>query len=590
MAAMHPVRDSAPHIDLAEAPFRPSRVLTGFVAARQGQRQAEQAARERAAEQAAFRRGAGWQPRRKGIDAALAALPQPAFATVSGERAHGSAPQPQSRAFAGAATDRLSSGWLTHNTGINADLAASLHTLRARSRDWFMNTDMGERYGTLVADNVVGADPPRLQVRAKLANGTTLDEPANAAVEAAWAAWCERGHCEVTARLSFAEVCRGIVEGTAREGEYLVRRVRDRRLMHGYALQLLDVDRIDTRKNDAPAVMGGNGVRLGIEVDALGRRVAVWLLSVHPGDSATGVTSTTHSERVPDDQLLHGFVQRRPEQLRGYPWASAVLKRANMLDQYEQYALVAARIGAAKMGFYTVDKDMVDGGLTLEQLKDATGELVQDVEAGMLEALPPGVSFESFDPDYPHQNFGAFVDQCQRGLAAGINVAHHNLSGNMSGVNYSSARIAELAERRHWRALQRWLISSFVQPVFHDWLRMALLTRSIVLPGGVPLPADRLEQLASAASFQPPGWAWVDPEGDIKAAAIAMSYDLRSLRQISDEQGVDLDDNLADKRRLLDQYQALDLPVPGWLSGAPAMTSAGRNAAPGARALAPTTA
>jgi lambda family phage portal protein len=257
-----------------------------------------------------------------------------------------------------------------------------------------------------------------------------------------------------------------------------------------------------------------------------------------------------------------------------------VLKRANLLDQYEQYAAVAAKIGAAKMGFYTVDKDMVDGGMSLDDLKDATGNLVQDVEAGMLEALPPGVDFKSFDPDYPHQNFGSFVDQCQRGLAAGLNVAHHNLSGNMAGVNYSSARIAELSERRHWRALQRWLIDTVVQPIFEDWLEMALLTQSIRLPSGVALPAERASKFATAAKWQPPGWAWVDPEGDIKASAMAATYDMRSLRQITDEQGVDLEDVLADKVALRDKYVAAGLPVPPWLGGGAAMTATGTPAQP----------
>lgn len=556
---------AALHHDLAGSPFRPSRVLVDFATARQAKRQSDQVAREQSAQMAAFRRiGGGSGPPRRQASQPLAVVPQPAFSVVNGLRA-----------FSAATTGRLDAGWMSFNTGINADLEAALSTLRARSRDWFMNTDMGERYGTLVADNIVGNDSPRLQVRATLTDGRTMDDVANTAVEQAWADWCRPGNCEVTGQLSFGEVLRNVAEGTARDGEFLARRVRSKQLAYGYAIQLLDVDRIDSRMNMAPAMRGLNGVRLGIEIDTLGRKVALWLHDMHPGDSGAGLAPKGSSGRVLADQLLHGFVLKRPEQARGYPWAAAVLKRANILDQYEQYAVVAAKIGAAKMGFYTVDKDMVEGGLSLDQIRDATGELVQDVEAGMLEALPPGVDFKTFNPDYPHQNFGSFVDQCQRGLAAGLNVAHHNLSGNMAGVNYSSARIAELSERRHWRALQKWLISSFVRPVFEDWLRMALLTQSIRLPSGAPLPADRFEKFASAASFQPPGWAWVDPEGDIKAAAIAATYDMRSMRQITDEQGVDLAEVLADKKALRDQYLAAGLPVPGWMTGGAGMTVTG---------------
>lgn len=555
----------------AVVPFRPSRILESFVAERQALRRRQAIEGEHAANMAAFRRHGGGhvaQPRRRAVDAAMATLPQPAFPVVNGERS-----------FSGGATDRLTAGWLAINTGINADLEAALPTLRARSRDWAMNTDMGERYLALVADNIVGSDVPRLQVRAKLADGSQ-DEAANTAIEQAFAWWCRRGNCEVTGEMSFAEVCRAVVECAARDGEFLLKQLRDRRLVHGYALQLLDVDRIDSAQNFSPAVQGANAIRLGVEIDPMGRKQALWLHAVHPGDAGAGLAPKGTSGRVPSDQLLHGFVRRRPEQVRGYPWCAAVLRGAGELQQYKGFAMVAARVGAAKMGFYVADKDVVTDGMSLEQLKEATGELIQDVEAGMLEALPPGVDFKSFDPDYPHQNYSAFFDHGQRDLAAGLNVAHHNLTGNMTEVNYSSARIAELSERRHWRGLQRWLIESFVRPVFEGWLRMALLTGSIRLPSGAALPADRFDKFSAASSFQPPGWAWVDPEADIKAAATAMTYDLRSLRQVSDEQGVDLDDVLQDKAALVKAYQAASLPVPAWLAGgAPMMVGSAQPAA-----------
>ncbi len=543
-----------------------SAILTQWRAQQERQRAEQRAAREQAQAMAALRRSGRLVARGTPQAGPTAQQAAPAFPVVGGQRA-----------FESAATDRLSAGWSVFNTGINADLEAALSTLRARSRGWTMNTDQGARYLELVADNIVGSDPPRLQVRAKLRDGSeAMDEVANTAVERAWARWCARGQCEVTGELSFGEVCRAVVQGAARDGEYLARRIRDRRLDFGFQVQLLDVDRIDTGLNVAPAVRGGNAIRLGIEVNAYGRKIAAHLFNRHPGDSGAGLAPSALSERVLMDDLLHGFVLKRPEQVRGYPWASAVLRRSDTLFQYERYALDAAKYGASKMGFYTVDKDSVQQTEeTWEAMKDATGELVQEVEAGMLEALPPGVGFESFDPKYPVESFATFVGEYKRDIAAGLNVAHHNLSGNMSGVNYSSARIAELAERRSWRALQRWLIASFVQPVFEEWLRLALLNRAITLPSGAALPADRFEKFAEAASFQPPGWAWVDPEADIKAAAIAVSYDMRSMRQITDEQGVDLEDTLADKARLRDRYTALNLPVPGWLSGAGAVSATG---------------
>lgn len=545
-------------LDLAKPGQSGSRILTQFKADQERRRAEVAAEHERAAGMAQFRRIAGRAlPSR--LPAVLAsALPQPAFGQVSGQRA-----------FSAAATSRLTHGWATFSTGINADLEGALQALVSRSRDWAMNTDMGRRYITLVQDNVPGPNGPTLQVRARLGSSDTLDEAANTAVEAAWHDWCQRGNCEVSGRMSFADVCRTVIACDARDGEHLVRRMRNPKgmLKHGYALQVLDVDRL-MPKSFSQGV-GKNHITLGVEQDINGCPVALHLYSAHPADSSSGMAPKPIADRVPVGDLFHGFISERPEQVRGYPWASAVLLSANQLATYKNYALVAAKIGAAKMGFYVTDKDVLSNALTLEELKDATGELVQDVEAGMVEALPPGVSFESFNPDYPHQNFGGFVDDHSRSIAAGLNVAHHNLTGNMTGVNYSSARIAELAERAHWRSLQRWHIQSFVRPVFEEWLQLALQTQSIRLPSGAPLPADRWEKFATAASFQPRSWAWVDPKNDVETAEISLRNDMRSLRQINDEQGVDLDEVLQDKARLKARYEQLGLPLPAWLQPVP---------------------
>lgn len=514
------------------------------------ERQAAVAHAEGQQAMAAFRRSSHALARRPAPHRA-AQIAEAAFQVVDG-----------SRAFGAAETDRLTTGWTSVNTGINADLERALPTLRARSRDWVLNTDIGRRYIDLVKDNVIGSAAPRLQVRATLTGTDTLDEVANSAIESHWLRWCE--HADIGGRLDFWQICRTNVGAAARDGEYLNFRIRDRKLPYGYALQLQDVDRIYTGNGALAAAQGDNIIRLGVELNTRGQAVAYHLYSSHPGDGAAGLAPKPMAQRVLAQSVFHGYVYERAEQVRGYPWTHAILRRANTLHAYEGYGLEAAKIGAAKMGFYTIDKDAPGGDPpTFEDYKDATGHLVQEVEAGMLEALPPGVDFKSHNPDYPHQNFAAFVGAFERRLSAGLNVAHHNLSGDMSGVNYSSARIAELAERDHWRGLQRWFIRSFVQPVFEEWLSIALLLGEITLPSGAPLPAARYEKFRSAASFQPRGWRWVDPSNDMKAAEMGLTNNLTSARQIVEEQGGDLDEILLDQQRYRQRLKALGLPIPG---------------------------
>jgi lambda family phage portal protein len=528
-------------------------ILTQFKAARERERRQQAAQAELQQAMRALHRGPGL---RRPIRAATPApVAEAAFEVVSGQRA-----------FGAAETDRLTGNWVSWNTGINADLERGLATLRARSRDWCVNTDMGRRYLQLVEDNVIGSCAPRLQMRITIGNTTELDTIANQAIEDHWARWGE-DLCEVTGQVSWTDVCKTEATGAARDGEFLVRHVRDRALPYGYQVQLLDIDRLPISSQALAGAVGGNVIRLGVEINKAGRPLAYHLYSAHPADGSSTVAPKPVAERVTADQVLHAFVLKRAEQLRGYPWTAQILRRANTLHTYEGYAVEAARIGAAKMGFYKVDKDAAQGGepLTVEDYRDATGELIQEVEAGMIEALPPGVDFESFDPDYPHENFDQFVTKFERRISAGLGVAHHNLCGDMTGVNYSSARIAELAEREMWRSVQRWFIRRFVRPVFAEWLRMALLKGAITLPNGSALPAEKYERFLAAATFQPRGWTWVDPRADMQASDMALKNNLTSERRIVEERGEDLDEILLERKRYREQLEKLGLPPPGQL-------------------------
>jgi lambda family phage portal protein len=130
-----------------------------------------------------------------------------------------------------------------------------------------------------------------------------------------------------------------------------------------------------------------------------------------------------------------------------------------------------------------------------------------------------------------------------RGLAVGLNVATHNLSGDMTEVNYSSARIAELAEREIWMELQEWLISSLLLPLYREWLASALLRGEIVFAdSGKSLPVDKLQKFATAARFQARRWAWVDPLKDAQASALLIENGLASRTSIAASQGRELED------------------------------------------------
>jgi len=448
------------------------------------------------------------------------------------------------RRFEAAQQSRLTYGWTTSNSAFNADLRLDLDALRARARDLTNNNDYARKFIAMVQANVVGPNGFTFQSLAAQPDGTP-DRADRNAIETALDEWAQPGECEVTGKHSFADLCRLSIKAVARDGEAILRRVRSRKFSFGYRLQLLDIDRLDVRYNDTAP--NGNRIVMSVEIDADGRPAAYWLLTRHPGDTqvagATGYAEPLKRERVPADDIFHLFIAERPEQVRGLPWLHTAMLRLQMLAGYEEAAIVAARTGAAKMGFF-VSPDGTGQALADGKEVGDDGRFVTDAEAGSFEVLPGGYDFKSWSPEYPTQNYDAFVKQCLRGLASGLNVAYNTLANDLEGVNFSSIRSGTLEERDQWMVVQGWFVSTFLRPLFIDWLEVALLRGAILGPGGAALPAGKRYKF-KAHAWQGRRWDWVDPEKDITAKLLALRAGLIDPQTIAAQSGLDLEDVVA---------------------------------------------
>lgn len=440
----------------------------------------------------------------------------------------------QARAFDAARRDRLTASWSTHGSSMDSDVRMGLVPLRARSRDLAQNNAYARRFFQMVENHVVGPAGFQLQMTVPSGVGAGVDRFASDIIEAEWKRWGQARHCDVTGRRSFVKLCGAAVKAAARDGEALVRIVRRADLEYGIALQLLDADRLDEKLNGE---MGGNRVVMGVEMNRDGKPVAYHLHTRHPGDQLAGGFETARVERVPAEDIIHLFTVEAAEQTRGVPWMHAAMKRLRDLGNFEDSAVIAAHVGAAKMGFFTqADADPS----SLANATGENGELVDEVEPGVFHTLPAGYKFESFNPDYPHANFDPFIKAALRGIAAGFGASYHVLSGDLTSVSFSSIRAGTLEEREGWMMLQTWFADALLTPVFEAWLAQALLKGSL----GVLTPASR-DRYLRGVHWQGRRWQWVDPLKDIEAASRAIALGVKTRRQVCAEQGLDFEDVVA---------------------------------------------
>jgi len=449
---------------------------------------------------------------------------------------------PGRRTYEAARRDRLFTSWIASALTSDAQLRMALPVLRARSRELAENADYARRFLKLLRSNVVGPQGIALKMRSRDERTGELDPDANLRIEERWRAWCRRGACTVDGRLSFEDLQELTIESVARDGELLLRKVRGFGNGFDFALQALEADHLDETHFDVLA--NGNEIRMGIEVNRWGRPVAYHVRTRHPGDDTVrGGGMLREFERIPAEDLNHAYMAERPTQSRGVPWLHTAMTRINMLAGYEEAELVAARLGASKMGFYKTETGQEYQG----DDKDDAGNLIQEAEPGVFEQLPKGWSVETFDPDHPTTAFAEFEKAIARGISAGANLSTHVLTNDPTGVTYSTGRIFELIDRSYYQALQRWMISTVVRPVFEDWLTIQLDA------GHLPLPARKIERFLAGARWQPRGWAWVDPQKEADGDRTAYALGVKSLTEIAGEKGRDLEEvfeEIAAERKL----------------------------------------
>lgn len=450
----------------------------------------------------------------------------------------------QSRRFEGAIFNRLTEDFAATTVAIDNELRGDLDALRNRARHLRKNDAYVIKFTRMCRANIVGsAQPHGFTFQARVYNDATASKPAtpdtlaNNAIEAGIARWSYA--CDVTGRhKSLRALLSTVVDNLATDGEYLILKIRgkDAGNPFQYALQLLDVARIDTNYT-VSSLTNGNSVVMGVERNRYHRPVAYHLWERPPG----GVNGQGVRVRVDAKDIFHGFITEFAEQTRGIPWVYGAMKNLHQLKGYNEAAIIAARWGASKMAFFTRKADDLPGG-NLADGQDDTGQLVSTAEPGEMVELPVGYDISSFDPAYPHDQFGEFNKAALRGIGSALNVAYHSLGNDLEGVNFSSIRSGTLEERDMWQMLQAETIEQLVNGITDDVLKMGLLNAQFIMPNGsAALPMSKFAKFANY-TWQGRRWSWVDPLKDVQASAMAIEKKIASPQMIVAQSGNDLED------------------------------------------------
>ncbi len=423
---------------------------------------------------------------------------------------------------------RLRQDWRVGNYSADQEIRRAIALARARARDLARNNPYVGRYLGLLSANVLGSTGISHKAQVRRPDGS-LDEVVNDYLEERWQTWT-RGPVSVSGRLSLRPFQSLQLEEVAVSGEAFTRTVVGREFPDGLALLEVDPDLV-AETIERRAQRDGSEVRMGVEVDARGRRVAyhIWDWPDYvPGATMRGLN------RVPASEILHHYRQRRAHQTRGFSWIAPVMLDIQDLAGYDESVILGARAGANQMAFVSW-KDPSLAAVSTED--DDRKPLELELAPLTVTELEPGQEVQPFNPSQPSDVYADFTKGVQRRIATGLQVAYASLTGDLRDVNYSSTKVGIAAEREMWKDLQQWWIESFLQPLYLKWLETAWLSGALKLPGGD-------WRAYTAVEWVPRGWPWIEPQREAGAAKDEVALGISSRQRIHQEQGTNFFDVL----------------------------------------------
>ena len=433
--------------------------------------------------------------------------------------------------------------WGPNVIDVNALIAQAGPILRARIRDLVRNFPPFTRAINGIVAFTVGRGA-RFQSLALTPDGEP-DLSVRRRIEERFRQWMESG-ADVAGRLHFYEMQALAKRQECECGEFLARFAVPRsRFRHPLALQFYEPENLSSWRTSGQEP--DTDIWQGVEYDArTGEPVAYHFQTVFGWERAL------RTWREPARNVLHGFQFQRPGQLRGVsPFAPAVLLARDMGD-YTGAEIDAAKMAAKWLGFVkSGDPAFSQAVRGLGGAANARPDL-DDVENAIVEYLNEGEDV-TFAPQSqrPGDSFDRFTRFVLRMVAVTMDLPYEILSGDYTGINYSTSKASRNDFAMFLVPHQFRLEQHFVRPVFHRWLEVEALTQDYLR--GYWRNPERFRR----AMWIPAGMPSVDPLRDGKADIDAIAAGIRSPQMVILGQGADPEEVVAQRaewQRLCGEY------------------------------------
>lgn len=420
------------------------------------------------------------------------------------------------RGFDAASRSNRLSNWKTASTDSDSEVRGSIQIMRNRYRDLMRNNAWAARAIQVIKSNTVGSG--------------ILPQFAAKRTQRKWEEWGDTTACDHDGRHDFYGIQQLVIGTVAAAGDCLVIRRRTKKNPLGLTVQVLEPDYLDITKN-TPLKTGM--ICNGIEYDSNGQRVGYWLYENHPGQT---FGFRQESKFMPEKDVIHIFRQDRPGQSIGVPWGAPMITKIRDLADWQDNKLYRAKIAACFAAFIY---DTFPGGATEEN-----GDLITQLEPGNIEYLPSGKQVAFANPPSAGGE-ESYVSDVLGEIAAGFGITKEALTGDLSGVNFSSGRMGWIEMQRNIDSWRWTMLIPILCEGVARWFQDQLF-----------LKEDIKE---CAVAWTPPRREMIDPAKELKAYKEAIRNGFLSLSEVIRTLGYDPTETLTELSEDLTLLDSLGL-------------------------------
>ena len=419
-------------------------------------------------------------------------------------------------------------GWISKGASPDEDIAEQVDTLRDRSRDLFMGTPIATGALKTVRTNVVGSG---LRLNAQIDHeylGLTEDQADEweKQVEREFALWANNQDCDASRMCTFGQLQALALMSALMSGDVFATLPLIKRKGRIYDLRvaLIEADRVC---NPLTGSVNQNIVA-GVEVDDYGAPKFYHIAKHHPGASVRNAAQIKNEwAKVPAFGRLTGRRNvlhivsdlERPGQRRAAPLLSPVIESLKQLGRYTDAELMAAVVSGMFTVFIKSDTPQTPLGEAVpiaEQL-DAEDQASYEMGNGAIIGLGENESIETANPGRPNTAFDGFVVSICRQIGAALEIPYELLVKHFTS-SYSASRAALLEAWKMFRMRRQWLVQTFNQPIYEEWLSEAVAKGRIVAPGFFEDEAVRAAWCG--AEWYGPSQGQLDPLKEANAAKV----------------------------------------------------------------------